>query len=89
MLKETIRELAKDNKLTYSEVERIFYSQFGFVAHIIKEDKDKEDRRSIKIPGFGSFIFSKRRAEILTKEKKRKDGEYRKKNDSETSEDGL
>ena len=79
-LKEEIKDLAIKHNLTQSEVKKIFYSQFKFVAHIMSNDynnKPINERRSIKLRGFGTFEFSKYRAERLTKLKQLKDDRQR------------
>lgn len=62
---ELIKALARENGLTYTETEKIFYSQFKFVAHVIREDKDKTERRSVRLRKFGTFQFVPRIAEIM------------------------
>lgn len=74
-IKNEIKQLAIKHNLTQSEVKRIWQSQFKFTAHVMSLDynnKEIDERRSIKLRGFGTFEFSKYRAERLTKLKKLK-----------------
>jgi len=71
-LKPNIKALAMKYKLTQSQINDIFYSQFKHTAKVISEDSKKEikDRRSVKIKGLGTFEFNKRKAEHITNARK-------------------
>lgn len=83
---ELIKQEAQARNRNYTEIEEIFYSQFRFVAHVIREDQTKEVRRSVKLPSFGSFLFSAKAKKVLDKLKKLKDEREKKSHDKETSE---
>lgn len=74
-LKPKIKELALTYKLTQSQINDIFYSQFKHAAKVMSLDSIKsiEERRSIKIKGLGTFEFRPKKAKILTKIKEEKD----------------
>lgn len=67
-LKPKIKELAIEHKLTQSQILDIFYSQFKFAADVMREDADDEidSRRSVKIRGFGTFVFNPKKALYMT-----------------------
>ena len=79
-VKNEIKQLAIKHNLTQSEIKKIWQSQFKYVTHIISLDyntKKINERRSIKLRGFGTFEFSKYRAERLTKLKQLKNDRQR------------
>lgn len=80
-LTEEIKQLAIKYNLTQSEIKKIWSSQFKYTAHVMSLDfnsKEINERRSIKLKGFGTFAFSKYKAENLTKKKIQKDERQRK-----------
>lgn len=88
-LDEKIKEIALEYKLTQSQVKEIFYSQFKYLIDIMKEDSEKpvNEKRQIKLRGFGTFAFNEKRFNKVQRDiKRRKDA---RKNLAQTSpEDG-
>lgn len=74
-LKPKIKELALKHKLTQTQINDIFYSQFKHAAKVISEDSalPEENRRSIKIKGLGTFQYNMFKAKKMTKVKKEKE----------------
>lgn len=74
-LKPKIKELALKHKLTQTQINEIFYSQFKHTAKIISKDSvlPIEERRSIKIKGLGTFEFNEAKAKKMTQIKKEYD----------------
>jgi len=79
-LKNEIKQLAIKHNLTQSEIKKIWQSQFKFTSYIMSLDynnKKIEERRNIKLRGFGTFEFSKYRAKKITDLKQLKDDRQR------------
>jgi hypothetical protein len=86
---ELIKQEATARNRNYTEIEEIFYSQFRFVAHIIREDSEKDHRRSVKLPSFGSFLFSPKAKKVLDALKKIKNEREKESHHQEAPESGL
>lgn len=64
-----IRRLALKHNLSIEKVVDIYYTQFELVVKSIRDNKEV----SLKLRGFGTFVYNKYIAEKLTKQKKEKD----------------
>lgn len=85
---ELIKQESQNRQRNYVDISDIYYSQFRFVAHIIKEDVEKDHRRSVKLPSFGSFLFSEKAKRTIDKLKKRKDERLQKESDNQKITEG-
>jgi hypothetical protein len=70
--KKEILELMRKHNLTQTQVLTIYKAQWKFVKEQMKHDfkyETVENRKSIKLKGLGTFVFSPYMATLLTKRK--------------------